>query len=397
VDSGLIRGQMRINRAFPLAGSSRWLQEKPLDWFEGFSFFVSEIITALPRPMLIAEIARKAKVSPATVSRVINQPHLVASDRLARVQAVMTAVNYAPTPLHRRRGPKSRIAAPKKIGVWFVGARKNPNLNWFQDQLLQVQSSMERQRIDLSVLYSESPDELPRSLSERQMDGVIIQGMEPSAACLRKLSDIPNVWFMTRRTANYPGDYVEPDNDTNGWMAADFLHSRGHKTVAAISTDPSYSAVTWRVNAFGARAEQLGLNVLNILGKTKPGTSYLTHTPTHEESDQLARRLIQTTPRPTGLYIPVDHFCGSFFRAMRQAGLRPEKDFEAILGNYNPVIYHNLDYQPAALDINLPTLVRKVIDHLVWRCENPQATGRVGITISPSLIATPAHLDTFVA
>ncbi|MBP6508671.1 MAG: LacI family DNA-binding transcriptional regulator, partial [Opitutaceae bacterium] len=62
--------------------------------------------------MLIAEIARKAKVSPATVSRVINQPHLVAPDRLSRVQAVMSAVNYAPTPLHRRRGPKSRLALP---------------------------------------------------------------------------------------------------------------------------------------------------------------------------------------------------------------------------------------------------------------------------------------------
>lgn len=337
--------------------------------------------------MLIADIARKAKVSPATVSRVINQPHLVAPDRLARVQAVMTAVNYAPTPLHRRRGPKSRLAAPKKIGVWFVGARKNPSFNWFQDQLLQVQPSNERQRIDLSVLYSASPDELPRALAERQMDGVIIQGMEPSATCMQKLADVPHAWFMTRRSATYPGDYVEPDNTLNGRMAADFLHSRGHKTVAAISTDPSYSAVAWRVRAFGERAKEIGLNVYNILGKAKPGIGYLDHTPPHEESEQLARRLAQTIPRPTGLYLPVDHFCGAFFRAMRQTGLRAESDFEVILGNYNPVIYHNLDHLPAALDINLPTLVRKVVDHLIWRCENPQATGRIGVIVAPSLVA----------
>jgi len=347
--------------------------------------------------MLIADIARKAKVSPATVSRVINQPHLVAADRLARVQAVMASVNYAPTPLHRRRGPKSRLASPKKIGVWFVGARKNPSLNWFQDQLLQVQPTNERQRIDLSVLYSESPDELPRALSERQMDGVIIQGMEPSAACMQKLADVPHAWFMTRRTATYPGDYVEPDNTLNGRMAADFLHSRGHKTVAAISTDPSYSAVAWRVRAFGERAKELGLSVFNILGKAKPGISYLDFAPTHDESELLARRLFQTTPRPTGLYIPVDHFCGSFFRAMRQTGLKAERDFEVILGNYNPVIYHNLDHLPAALDINLPTLVRKVVDHLIWRCENPQATGRIGIVITPSLIMSSAQSRQIIA
>ncbi|MCF7689475.1 MAG: LacI family transcriptional regulator [Cephaloticoccus sp.] len=338
--------------------------------------------------MLIADIARRAKVSPATVSRVINQPHLVAPERLAQVQAVMTDANYTPTPLHRRRGPKSRMAIPKKIGVWFAGARKNPSLNWFQEQLLQIQPSNERQRVELSLLFSHSADELPRAVLERQVDGIIIQGMEPSATCMQKLAGLPHVWFMTRRTTDYTGDYVEPDNELNGRMAADYLHSRGHKVVAAISTEPTYSAIAWRVKAFVERATALKLNVTSILGDSLADVSYLQHTPVHNESDKLARRVKSANPRPTGLYVPVDHFCGSFFRAMRQAGLKPERDFEAILGNYNPVIYHNLDHLPAALDINLPTLVRKVVDHLIWRIENPQAVGRIGSTVSPSLIAT---------
>lgn len=337
--------------------------------------------------MLIADIARRAKVSPATVSRVINQPHLVAPDRLARVQAVMQNVNYVPTPLHRRRGPKSRLAAPKKVAVWFVGTRKNSSHNWFQDQLLHVQPANERQRVELTVLFSDSPDELPRILAERQVDGVIIQGMEPSAACLSKLGDLPRVWFMTRRSTNYVGDFVEPDNHENGRIAADYLQGRGHKTVAVVSADPDYSAVAWRVRAFIERAKEIGLTLHSILGKSKPNTSYLEIAPVHEESELLVRRLMQATPRPTGLYIPVDHFCGSFFRAMRQAGLKSERDFEAVLGNYNPMIYHNLDHLPAALDINLTTLVRKVVDHLVWRIDNPRATGRIGVSVAPTLMA----------
>lgn len=336
--------------------------------------------------MLIADIALRAKVSPATVSRVINQPHLVAPDRLARVQAVMTAVNYVPTPLHRRRGPKSRLAAPKKIAVWFVGAKKSSSLHWFQDQLLEIQPSNERQRIELSVLFTDTPEELPRAVAEHQVDGVIIQGMEPSPNIMQKLAGLPHVWFMTRRNSSYAGDYVEPDNELNGRLAADFLHSRGHKTLAVISTDPAYSAIAWRVRAFGERAKELGLTVHNILGKAKPGVSYLEIAPMHEESDSLVRRMMQTSPRPTGLYMPVDHFCGSLFRSMRQAGLKSERDFEAVLGNYNPVIYHNLDHLPAALNINLPTLVRKVVDHLVWRIENPTAFGRIGISVAPTLV-----------
>ncbi|SDR85180.1 DNA-binding transcriptional regulator, LacI/PurR family [Opitutus sp. GAS368] len=341
---------------------------------------------------MITEIAHKARVSPATVSRAINQPQLVAQDSLARIRAVMREHNYVPAPVNRRRGPKVHRAEQKRIGVWFVGAKvNNPSLNWFQDQLLQVQSADSSYGVDLRVLFSSHPGELPRNIANEQLDGLIVQGMEPSPECLAQLREIPHVWFMTRRSAAYPGDYVEPNNIENGCMAADYLHSRGHKSVAVISTDPDYSAIVRRNEAFVERATALGLAVHTILGQAKPGgTSYLEIAPVHSESSILVQRLLECTPKATGLYIPVDHFCGSFFRALRETGQRPGKDFEAVLGNYNPVIYHNLDHSPAAIDINLPMLVRKVVDHLLWRIDNPHAAGRIGIIVSPRLITPEA-------
>jgi LacI family transcriptional regulator len=338
--------------------------------------------------MLITEIARKAHVSPATVSRAINQPKLVAADSLARIRAVMQQHNYVPAPVNRRRGPKARLNELRRIGVWFVGAKaNNPNLHWFQDQLLQVQSMDARYRVDLRVLFSSTPDELPRDMAGEQLDGVIVQGMEPTAGCVARLREIPNVWFMTRRSPGYPGDYVEPDNGENGRLAAEYLRDRGHKTVAIVATDPDYSAIVQRNEAFTTHASRLGLAVHPLLGKAHPGgTSYLEIAPLHGESGSLARRLIECVPAVTGLYLPVDHFAGSFFRALRESGREPVRDFDAILGNLNPVIYHNLDHSPAAIDINLPLLVRKVIDHLFWRIENPSVSGRVGITVSPRLV-----------
>jgi DNA-binding LacI/PurR family transcriptional regulator len=338
--------------------------------------------------MLITEIARKARVSPATVSRAINQPQLVASDSLARIRAVMQEHNYVPAPLNRRRGPKARLPEQRRIGVWFVGARaNNPSLNWFQDQLLQVQSTDPRYRVDLRVLYSTTPDELPRSLATDGIDGVIVQGMEPSAQALAKLGELPHVWFMTRRSATFPSDYVEPNNEENGRMAADYLKEHGHKHVAVISTDADYSAIARRSDAFVQRAKELGLTVHALLSRSNPGVSYLEISPLQAETEQLVKRLGALPTRPTGLYLPVDHFCGSFFRALRESGRKAGRDFDAILGNYNPVIYHNLDHSPAAIDINLGTLVRKVIDHLLWRIENPSVSGRIGISVSPRLLA----------
>ncbi|MDQ5978359.1 MAG: LacI family transcriptional regulator [Verrucomicrobiota bacterium] len=345
--------------------------------------------------MLITEIARKARVSPATVSRAINQPQLVAADSLARIREVMHQHNYVPAPLSRRRGPKTLPPEQRRIGVWFVGAKaKNPSLNWFQDQLLQAQATDPHYRVDLRVMFSNTPDELPRNLASEHLDGVIIQGMEPSRECLAMLREIPHVWFMTRRSSSYPGDYVEPNNEENGRMAADYLHQRGHKAVAVISTDPDYSAIVRRKDAFIARAQELRLVVHSILGASNPGVSYLEIAAPHGESDLLAKRLLASKPRSTGLYIPADHFCGSFFRALREGGKVAGRDFDAILGNYNPVVFHNLDHTPAAIDINLQLLVRKVVDHLLWRIENPGLNGRMGISVSPRLIELAASRPT---
>jgi len=192
--------------------------------------------------MLITEIARKARVSPATVSRAINQPQLVAAESLARIRAVMQEHNYVPAPINNRRGPKVRAPEQRRIGVWFVGAKaNNPNLHWFQDQLLQEQSSDVHHRVDLRVLFSATPDELPANLARERLDGIVLQGMEPSADCLARLREIPSVWFMTRRSRTYPGDYVEPDNVENGRLAAEYLRDRGHHSVAGKSLRESES------------------------------------------------------------------------------------------------------------------------------------------------------------
>src|SRR6185369_12135567 len=190
-------------------------------------------------------------------------------------------------------------------------------------QLIQVQSADPRYRVDLRVLFSNTPDELPSAVASEKLDGLIIQGMEPSLACLAKLRELPHVWFMTRRSGAYPGDYVEPNNEENGRMAADYLVQKGHKAVAVISTDPNYSAVARRVRAFTDRAAELKLPVHTILGKSNPGVSYLEIAPVHGESDTLVRTLLSSNPRATGLYLPVDHFCGSFFRALREASRKP--------------------------------------------------------------------------
>src|SRR4051812_30643562 len=257
--------------------------------------------------MLLTEIARKARVSPATVSRAINQPQLVAPLSLARIRDVMLQYNYVPAPAHRRRGPKAKSVKQRRIGVWFVGGRpNNPSLHWVQEQWMQIPSEDIRSHVDLKVLFSSSPTQLPPDLANGQLDGVIIQGMEPAPECLAQLRELPSVWFMTRRSLSYAGDYVEPNNEENGQIAADYLKAQGHKAVAVVSSDPDYSAIVRRNRAFVERAREHNLAVHTILGQSNAGVSYLELSPIHGESEELVRRLLECSPKTTGLYIPVD-------------------------------------------------------------------------------------------
>lgn len=336
--------------------------------------------------MLLSEIAKHACVSPSTVSRAINQPEIVAPQSLERIRAVMREHDYKPAPLSRRRGPKSRKPCTLQLGLWFVGAKEgNPALGWFQEKLSLMQERGPISRVELHMIFSNSPAQLPRALRDDKLDGLIIQGMEPAPEVMAALHDVPTVWFMTRRSVNFPGDYVEPNNEENGQLAANYLAQQGHRSVAVMSVDPNYSAIARRAQAFEARAAELGLTTHRILGKNTPGVSYLEIDPLNSESSQLVRQLVALKPRPTGLYVPVDHFAGALFRALRVAGLRAEQDFEVILGNYNPIIYNNLEHHPAVIDINLAELIRKVIDQLVWRVENPDCPGRIGVSVSPTL------------
>ncbi|WP_221031558.1 LacI family DNA-binding transcriptional regulator [Actomonas aquatica] len=337
--------------------------------------------------MLLAEIAKAAKVSPSTVSRAINQPEIVAPESLERIRAVMQAHDYQPPPINRRRGPKSRKPSTLRLAVWFVGAKEgNPALGWFQEKMSLLQDQSPINRVDLNMVFSSSPADLPRQLVQDKFDGVIIQGMEPAAEVMEALQDTPTVWFMTRRSASFPGDYVEPNNEENGQLAANHLASQGHRHVAVLSIDPAYSAVSRRTRAFELRARELGLTTHRILGRQDASrVSYLEIDPLNTESTQLVDALTALSPRPTGLYAPVDHFAGSLLRALRLAGLQPERDYELILGNYNPIIYNNLEHHPAVIDINLAVLIRKVIAQLVWRIENRDCPGRISVSVSPVL------------
>ncbi|MDR0902346.1 MAG: LacI family DNA-binding transcriptional regulator [Opitutaceae bacterium] len=341
--------------------------------------------------MSCVDVAKSAGVSVTTVSRVVNNPDSVAPGTVALVKRAMAALNYTPPSPGQRRGPKlksgraaAREAGPVRVGLWCIGTPEPQVRAYFSSQLDTLHFALAEAGMELKLLFS-TPGEVPPELLDGSLAGFIVQGLSPSAESLRKIAGRPHVWLMTRRGADYPGDYVEPDNAANGRLAANWLAAQGARRWVFLTIEPDYPAYAQRGAAFLARAKELKIPVAAITGTPQDGRHHLTMRPGDDEMDKLASRLLARSLAADGIYMPGDGMCGAFFRAIRGRGGNPSS-FRVIMGNYNHHIYDSLHPQPAAIDVNSRAIIRYAVLQLADRIKNPDASAPpVGMKISPFL------------
>jgi DNA-binding LacI/PurR family transcriptional regulator len=335
-------------------------------------------------------VAKHAGVSVATVSRVLNAPETVAAETVALVKRAMVKLNYTPPPPERKRGPKpqnTRLKQTKagatRIGLWSIGTPESELRTYFSTQLETLHFALAEANMELKLLFS-APDKVPDDLANGGISGVIIQGREPTAKCLRELARHPNVWLMTRRSNDYPGDYVEPDNQANGRLAADWLASRKAKHWMFFSMHPDNPVHAQRRAAFLERAGELHIPARTITGFSEE-KSVSFGQPIDGVIEAMVDEMLARSPAIDGVYMPHDRICAAFFRALRQRRKAPER-FHIILGHYNHLTYDCLHPRPAVIDVNMRAIIRHAVLQLSDRIKNPEPVRLpVGMKISPVL------------
>ena len=181
------------------------------------------------RPRLI-EVARRAGVSPATVSRVLAQPAIVRASTRERVQAVIAQLGYRPNGLARA------LAGGKSRTVGFIVPTLDNAI--FSRALQSMQATLSGAGYHLLVASSDySPKaetEAIRALLGHSVDALVLVGAERTrdADLLLERAGIPIVvtWVEDHR---WPSIVV--DNLRAGRMAAEHLLDLGHRRIAVIS------------------------------------------------------------------------------------------------------------------------------------------------------------------
>jgi LacI family transcriptional regulator len=208
--------------------------------------------------MNIQEIARRAKVSTATVSRTINHVPTVDPRIAKRIWKVIDESGYCPNIQAR-----TLVSGRSRILGLVVSEITNPFfpeiVQAFETiavehgyEILLVSTVHDPKRMDKSV----------RRMTERRVDGIAVMtfGMEDLLLEDRQLSNIPLVFVdvgpKRPRVSNIRIDYLKGIR-----QAVQHLAALRHEKIAFISGALSLGSAISRLNAFNQAMDEIGLNV----------------------------------------------------------------------------------------------------------------------------------------
>jgi DNA-binding LacI/PurR family transcriptional regulator len=207
--------------------------------------------------MTIRDVATRAGVSPATVSRVFSQPETVAPGTRQRVLTAAEELRYAPNPV-------ARSLARRRTGN--LGIVVPDIANSFSAMI--IKAAQQEARHAEYALFVTASEELvddeerqARALAP-QVDGLLLTSPQASDACLRELADIVPVVVTNRLLDSVPAVLTESAQATG--HAVEHLHALGHREVAYLAGPDGYSNGS-RTSGLKAACARLGLEPV-VLG-----------------------------------------------------------------------------------------------------------------------------------
>ncbi|PTX65009.1 LacI family transcriptional regulator [Melghirimyces profundicolus] len=184
----------------------------------------------------IKDVAKIARVSPSTVSRVIAGSDRISQKTKERVRKAMEEVNYVPNAIARS------LARSRTRTVGFTLSRRADQAfsNPFFSEVLRGMSSVAQMRdynilLSISLNEEEEKEKCLRLIRERRVDGLIVSTSRVKDSLIDALlrEEIPFV--VIGRSADSPVMSVNNDNVQASFQATKHLLKEGYREIAFIS------------------------------------------------------------------------------------------------------------------------------------------------------------------
>jgi LacI family transcriptional regulator len=269
--------------------------------------------------MDILQVAKRAKVSTATVSRVLNRFPGVHEKTLARVRQAIAELNYVPNPNAR----SLRMGRSRLFGL-IVSDVNNP---FFPELIDAFESLAAAQGIEVIFTHTNyDPKRLHnciRRMVERGVDAIAVMTSEVEEESLRQAvnAGVPVVLMNQRKMAGkYPNVLVEY---TDGFREAlEHLLALGHRDIGFIAGPQSLNSARGRKEAFVAALKGHGIDVR---------AEWITIGDMRVEGGRKAMdALLSRRPRPTAIVASNDLMAVGALQAAHASRIHVPRDLSII-------------------------------------------------------------------
>lgn len=270
----------------------------------------------------VYDVAHKAGVSIATVSRVVNSPEKVKPETRTQVLHVIDQLGYIPKAEAAARARKSA----GRIGV-LAPLFTYPS---FVQRLRGVVHALAALPFELTVYNVDSTmrrDSYVTSLSlNRRLDGLILMALPFTEATVDRLVN-HSMETVSIEVTHPSFSSIEIDDLAGGRMAAEYLLAKGHTNLGFIGdTDlPEFAFPTSDRRLSGYR------RAIQKAGFELPESHIALAAQSLENAAVSMQRLLDLDDRPTAIFCASDTQAMGALKAARSCGLRVPQDV-AILG-----------------------------------------------------------------
>ena len=269
-------------------------------------------------PATIADVARKAGVSTATVSRVVSGVGNPRPATVARVKKAVEELDYRPSAVAR----SLRMHRTRTLGL-VVTDIQDP----FFPELVQA-ADLAARSLGYSILLGSAAYDEQRAMhyldlmADRRVDGILVASSQVSMSRKWLASSPVPIIIVNAEMRDPPVTIVTSDNQGGSALAAAHMLELGHRRIAYVEGPTSYSAGQPRLRGFRKAVRDAGLAATET--PELPGDGQV------EGGERAVATLMARDPDVTALVCYNDLTAMGALRALRAAGRRVPADISVI-------------------------------------------------------------------
>jgi len=272
----------------------------------------------------MSDVARQARVSLMTVSRVINNKGDVSHETRQRVLEIISSLGYRPSAIARSLATKETstigLVVPDVSNAFFAEVTQGvERLAYSKGYHVFLCNTEEDPQRELAVI---------QSLEEKRVDGLILCSSRlEEEKLIDIMANLPAVVLINRRlhqTVDEIFDSVTLDDERGGRLATTHLIQRGHRCIGFLAGPLASYSGAGRRKGYLAALQEAGISLVD---------GWMKHCqPSVEGGYEATRQLLGTYPQLTALFCFNDLVAVGALQACDELRRRVPEDL-AIVGH----------------------------------------------------------------